>query len=150
MQSSEIYQQLSGIFADVFDDDAIVLKPEMTADDVDGWDSLTHIRLIISVEKAFKITTAMTLLERWKRSPGPDAQLRYRPCTRLALVGGKVRAWPWTLGQSTPDLVELDQTPALLGLLEVSRAGGTAAELAEALRRWLPRASEAVRLRSML
>ena len=55
MQSDEIYQQLSGIFADVFDDDAIVLKPAMTADDVDGWDSLTHIRLIISVEKAFKI-----------------------------------------------------------------------------------------------
>jgi acyl carrier protein len=55
MQSEEIYQQLSGIFADVFDDDAIVLKPAMTADDVDGWDSLTHIRLIISVEKAFKI-----------------------------------------------------------------------------------------------
>jgi acyl carrier protein len=55
MQSNEIYQQLSGIFADVFDDDAIALKPEMTADDVDGWDSLTHIRLIISVEKAFKI-----------------------------------------------------------------------------------------------
>jgi acyl carrier protein len=55
MQSSEIYQQLGGIFADVFDDDAIALKPEMTADDVDGWDSLTHIRLIISVEKAFKI-----------------------------------------------------------------------------------------------
>jgi acyl carrier protein len=54
MQSSEIYQQLGGIFADVFDDE-IELKPEMTADDVDGWDSLTHIRLIISVEKAFKI-----------------------------------------------------------------------------------------------
>ena len=55
MQSEQIYQQLNGIFADVFDDDAIVLKPAMTADDVDGWDSLTHIRLIISVEKAFKI-----------------------------------------------------------------------------------------------
>jgi acyl carrier protein len=54
MQSSEIYQQLGGIFADVFDEE-IALKPEMTADDVDGWDSLTHIRLIISVEKAFKI-----------------------------------------------------------------------------------------------
>jgi acyl carrier protein len=54
MQSSEIYQQLGGIFADVFDEE-IALKPELTADDVDGWDSLTHIRLIISVEKAFKI-----------------------------------------------------------------------------------------------
>jgi len=44
---------LNEIFVDVFDDDSLVLKPEITADDVDGWDSLSHIRLVISVEKAF-------------------------------------------------------------------------------------------------
>jgi len=31
------------------------VTPELSAKDVDGWDSLTHIRLILSVEKAFKI-----------------------------------------------------------------------------------------------
>ena len=55
MEEGQIYQRLNAIFVDVFDDDELVLKPESTADDVDGWDSLSHIRLIISVEKAFKI-----------------------------------------------------------------------------------------------
>lgn len=53
MENAEIYKQLNEIFVDVFDDDSLVLKPEITADDVDGWDSLSHIRLVISVEKAF-------------------------------------------------------------------------------------------------
>jgi acyl carrier protein len=53
MENAEIYKQLNEIFIDVFDDESLILKPEITADDVDGWDSLTHIRLVISVEKAF-------------------------------------------------------------------------------------------------
>lgn len=55
MESNAIYQQLTRVFAEVFDDDAIVLTPTTTAEDVDGWDSLNHIRLIVSVEKAFQI-----------------------------------------------------------------------------------------------
>jgi acyl carrier protein len=54
MDEAQIYEKLTGIFHDVFDDDAIVVTPELSADDVDGWDSLTHIRLIITVEKSFK------------------------------------------------------------------------------------------------
>ena len=46
---------LTSVFREVFDDDELELKPEMTADDIDGWDSLTHIRLILSVQKAFSI-----------------------------------------------------------------------------------------------
>jgi acyl carrier protein len=51
----QIYGRLTEIFQDVFDDESIVATPELTADVVDGWDSLTHIRLILTVEKAFKI-----------------------------------------------------------------------------------------------
>jgi acyl carrier protein len=39
----------------VFDEDAIDITPELSAKDVDGWDSLTHIRLILTIEKTFKI-----------------------------------------------------------------------------------------------
>jgi acyl carrier protein len=46
---------LAGVFNQVFDDDTIEVTPQLTAKDVDGWDSLTHIRLILSVEKEFKI-----------------------------------------------------------------------------------------------
>jgi len=55
MDESLIYARLTEIFKDVFDEDSIEVAPELSAKDVDGWDSLTHIRLILTVEKAFKI-----------------------------------------------------------------------------------------------
>jgi acyl carrier protein len=54
MEDSQIYAKLSDIFQSVFDDH-VTLSPELSADDVDGWDSLTHLRLIISVQKAFSV-----------------------------------------------------------------------------------------------
>jgi acyl carrier protein len=55
MEEGQIYQRLNAIFVDVFDEDTLALKAETTADDVDGWDSLSHIRLVLSVEKAFSV-----------------------------------------------------------------------------------------------
>ena len=53
MRFSEVMGLLNPIFRDVFDDDELVIKANTTAKDIDGWDSLTHIRLVISIEKAF-------------------------------------------------------------------------------------------------
>ena len=50
-----IVEPLNEIFCEVFDDDEIKLTPEMTADDVDGWDSLSHVNLIVTIETRFKI-----------------------------------------------------------------------------------------------
>lgn len=55
MDDAQIYSLLAGVFKAVFDDETIEVIPQLTAKDVDGWDSLTHIRLILSVEKVFKI-----------------------------------------------------------------------------------------------
>jgi acyl carrier protein len=55
MDETQIYARLSEIFEDVFDEGSIKVTPELSAKDVDGWDSLTHIRLILTVEKAFKM-----------------------------------------------------------------------------------------------
>jgi acyl carrier protein len=55
MDEPQIYTRLTEIFEDVFDEDSINVTPELSAKDVDGWDSLTHIRLILTIEKAFKI-----------------------------------------------------------------------------------------------
>lgn len=55
MSESEIYEKLTGVFRDVFDDDDLTPTPEMTADDVEEWDSLSHIRLMLSVERAFGV-----------------------------------------------------------------------------------------------
>jgi acyl carrier protein len=50
-----IYASLKQIFQDVFDDDTLVITPELTASDVAEWDSLSHIRLMLAVERSFKI-----------------------------------------------------------------------------------------------
>jgi acyl carrier protein len=55
MDEDGIYARLAQIFADVFYEDSIKITPELSAKEVDGWDSLTHIRLILTIEKAFKI-----------------------------------------------------------------------------------------------
>jgi acyl carrier protein len=55
MNEQEIYTRLKQVFHDVFDEDSIELSSETTAKDVDGWDSLTHIRLILTIEKAFRL-----------------------------------------------------------------------------------------------
>lgn len=48
-------ERLTKVFRNVFEDDSIELTPQTTADDVDGWDSLSHINLIIAVEIEFGI-----------------------------------------------------------------------------------------------
>ena len=55
MDEPQIYARLAQIFEDVFDEDSIQVTPELSAKDVDGWDSLAHIRLILTIERAFKI-----------------------------------------------------------------------------------------------
>ena len=55
MNETDIYAKLTTVFHDVFDDDSITVTPDLTAKDVDGWDSLTHIRLMLTVERAFKV-----------------------------------------------------------------------------------------------
>jgi acyl carrier protein len=55
MDEAQIYARMGDVFQDVFDDDSIRVSPELSAKDVDGWDSLTHIRLILTVQKAFNV-----------------------------------------------------------------------------------------------
>ncbi len=53
--ASATWDKLSDVFRNVFDDDELEINRNTTADDVEGWDSLTHVTLIINVEKAFGI-----------------------------------------------------------------------------------------------
>lgn len=55
MERNEIIEKLTVIFRTVFKNDGIVLRDDMTADDVDNWDSLTHMAMISEVEKCFSI-----------------------------------------------------------------------------------------------
>lgn len=55
MEQNEILIKVQDIFRDVLDNDDIVLTPETTANDVEDWDSLSHIQLIVAIEKELKI-----------------------------------------------------------------------------------------------
>lgn len=55
---SDTRKELESVFQTVFGDDEIALQDQMTAADIDGWDSLAHINLIIAVEKRFGIRFA--------------------------------------------------------------------------------------------
>jgi acyl carrier protein len=50
---SDILTRLNSIFQDVFNDDELVVTDRTTAQDVEGWDSLMHVTLLVNVEKAF-------------------------------------------------------------------------------------------------
>ncbi len=53
MSREEIMEKVNEIFRDVFDDDTLVITDETNSDDIEDWDSLEHISLIISMEKEF-------------------------------------------------------------------------------------------------
>ncbi len=55
MDQAAIYAGLTELFRDVFDDDSIVLRPDMSAKDLEGWDSFTNINLIVAAEARFKV-----------------------------------------------------------------------------------------------
>lgn len=53
--TDEIYDRLEAIFRDVFDDDGLIVIPQLTANDVEGWDSMMNVQLMLSIEEAFKV-----------------------------------------------------------------------------------------------
>lgn len=65
MNKDEILGKLTTIFHEELDNDDIVLSFETTADDIEEWDSLSHIQLIVAVEKAFKVRFTSSEIQSW-------------------------------------------------------------------------------------
>jgi len=55
MTEAEIYAALTEIFVEAFDDEGLTLRPEMTAKDVEGWDSYKMVNILIAAEERFGI-----------------------------------------------------------------------------------------------
>lgn len=55
MSENDLMSRVRDIMEDTFDEDDLVITPETTADDIEDWDSLSHIRLIVAIERAFGI-----------------------------------------------------------------------------------------------
>jgi acyl carrier protein len=63
----DVLQGLTDVFRMVFEDDSIELTRAMTADDYDGWDSMSHVTLLMAVEDHFGVT-----FEDWEVMNLPD------------------------------------------------------------------------------
>ena len=66
MERQEIFEQLNEIFIDVLDLDECSLTNEISANDIEEWDSLSHIQLIVAIEKKFKIKFSSLEIMKWK------------------------------------------------------------------------------------
>lgn len=66
MKREEIIEKLTAIFHEVFGDDSIVLRDDMTSADVENWDSLTHMLMIATVENEFGIKFKLKELNKLK------------------------------------------------------------------------------------
>ena len=66
MDRTQVYEKLTTIFHNVFNKPEIVLSDSLTANDVDNWDSLTHMILISEVESSFGITFKLKELNKMK------------------------------------------------------------------------------------
>ena len=60
MTDASIFERLTPLLRDVFDDDDLVATPELVAHKVDGWDSLGNVRLFLEIEKAFSVRFSAT------------------------------------------------------------------------------------------
>ena len=65
MTKNEIMVQIQEIFCDVLDNEDIVLTDTTTSDDIEEWDSLSHIQLVVSIEKSFKLKFTAADISSW-------------------------------------------------------------------------------------
>ena len=64
MSENEVTKRLNKIFNDIFIDSEFVFSRNLSASDIDEWDSLTHINLIVAIEKEFGISFTLEELEK--------------------------------------------------------------------------------------
>ena len=65
MKKEEILKNVNNIFIDVLDDEDIVVTEATKADDIDDWDYLNHIHLVVAIEKHFGIRFTSQEIQSW-------------------------------------------------------------------------------------
>ena len=63
MTEAEVFRTLTTIFCDVFDLSTVTLTAETTADDIPGWDSVSHVTLVVETERVFGLKFRTTEIE---------------------------------------------------------------------------------------
>lgn len=65
MERQEIFEKLNEIFKDVMDNDEIEVTESTSSDDIEEWDSLSHIQLVVAIEKAFNVKISSVEVRSW-------------------------------------------------------------------------------------
>jgi acyl carrier protein len=55
MENTEILKQVNAIFIEILENENLIINESTSANDVEEWDSLNHIQLVVAIEKYFKI-----------------------------------------------------------------------------------------------
>lgn len=66
MTKEEVYAKLNEVFRDVFDDEDITVTDATSSNDIEDWDSLSHINLVVAVEKEFGVRFSMGETQKMK------------------------------------------------------------------------------------
>jgi len=66
MERNEVLKQVNHVFNKVMDNESIVLDDLTTAADVEEWDSLAHIRLVVAIENKFKTHFSSKEIQSWE------------------------------------------------------------------------------------
>ena len=83
MTNAPIFEKLTSVLRDVFENDDIVATPDLTAHKVEGWDSLGNVRLFVEIEKAFSLRFSAPEISSLK-NVGQLAELIQRKTQRTA------------------------------------------------------------------
>jgi len=65
MERIKILAEINDIFTDTLDNDDVIINEDTTANDVEEWDSLTHIQLVVAIEKKFKVRFTSSEIQSW-------------------------------------------------------------------------------------
>lgn len=66
MDRKIIMEKIQDIFRDVFDDEELIVTDSTSSDDIEEWDSLSHIQLVVAIEKAFGIRLTSKEILSWE------------------------------------------------------------------------------------
>lgn len=66
MNRQEILSKLQSVYRDILDDENIVLTEETTAEDIEEWDSLTHVQIVAEIQKEFDVKFSAKEMLLWE------------------------------------------------------------------------------------